>query len=264
MGIVSTTLSQSNNMKFLLVLAVAAYARAEAEAKPGFAYTTGHLPLAYGYHPYAVHHPLVYTAPVGCQNNEGVAVPCAHGVFPYGLVPAVAAPAAAEAEDDAVVSVEKREAEPTAEADLKLTLRLTHGCTTTDLATLLIPMVMVTMVWDTAMAMLGMDMVIIWAMLGIMVIIWDWDTTARGPPRLSQLLRLMLRLPQRLTHGCTTTVLVMPLILMDTVTLAIIWVILLMLDITRTLTTEQAAEMATEPWFPVPPGNSVEVSALVY
>merc|ERR1712024_396524 len=74
MGIVSTTLSQSNNMKFLLVLAAAAYARAEAEAKPGFVYTTGHLPLAYGY-PYAVHHPLVYTAPVGCQNNEGAAVP---------------------------------------------------------------------------------------------------------------------------------------------------------------------------------------------
>merc|ERR1712228_853927 len=42
MGIVSTTLSQSNNMKFLLVLAVAAYARAEAEAKPGFVYTVGH------------------------------------------------------------------------------------------------------------------------------------------------------------------------------------------------------------------------------
>merc|ERR1712210_267451 len=116
MGIVSTTLSQSNNMKFLLVLAVAAYARAEAEAKPGFVYTTGHLPLAYGY-PYAVHHPLVYTAPVGCQNNQGVAVPCAHGVLPYGLVPAVAAPAAAE--EDAAVSVEKREAEaePDAEAD---------------------------------------------------------------------------------------------------------------------------------------------------
>merc|ERR1712088_1087306 len=118
MGIVSTTLSQSNNMKFLLVLAVAAYARAEAEAKPGFVYTTGHLPLAYGYHPYALHHPLVYTAPVGCQNNEGVAVPCAHGVLPYGLVPAVVAPAAAEEPaEDAVVSVEKREAEPTAEAD---------------------------------------------------------------------------------------------------------------------------------------------------
>merc|ERR1711878_117744 len=104
MGIVSTSLSQSNNMKFLLVLAVAAYARAEAEARDprGFVYTTGHLPL-------------VYTAPVGCQNNEGAAVPCAHGVLPYGLVPAVAAPAAAE--EEAVESVERREAEPTAEAD---------------------------------------------------------------------------------------------------------------------------------------------------
>ena len=39
-------------------------------------------------------------------------------------------------------------------------------------------------------------------------------------------------------------------------------VMLPMLDITRTLTTE-AAEMATEPWFPAP-GNSVEVSALVF
>merc|ERR550539_1963960 len=106
-------------MKFLLVLAVAAYARAEAEAKPGFVYTTGlhHAPLVYGGYPYAVHHaPLVYAAaPVGCQNNEGAAVPCAHGVLPYGLVPAVA-PAAA-AEEEAVESVEKREAEPTAEAD---------------------------------------------------------------------------------------------------------------------------------------------------
>merc|ERR1712045_635207 len=107
MGIVSTTLSQSNNMKFLFVLAVAAYARAEAEAKPGFVYTTGHLPLAYGY-PYAVHHPLVYTAPVGCLNNEGTVVPCAHGGLPV-------APAAAE--EEAVESVEKREAEPTAEAN---------------------------------------------------------------------------------------------------------------------------------------------------
>merc|ERR1712154_692503 len=115
MGIVSTTLSQSNNMKFLLVLAVVAAARAEAEAKPGFFYTTGHAPLVYNTHPLVYHHPVVYTAPVGCQNNEGAAVPCAHGVFPYGLVPAVAAPAAAEAEESDVVSVEKREA--TAEAD---------------------------------------------------------------------------------------------------------------------------------------------------
>merc|ERR1712203_447050 len=101
MGIVSTTLSQSNNMKFLLVLAVAAYARAEAEAKPGFVYTVGHhAPLVYGGYglPYAYHHPLVYTAPVGCQSTEGAAVPCAHGVLPYGLIPA-AAPAAAAEED---------------------------------------------------------------------------------------------------------------------------------------------------------------------
>merc|ERR1712184_99664 len=116
MGIVSTSLSQSNNMKFLLVLAVAAYARAEAEANPGFVYTVGHhAPLVYNHLPLAYHHPLVYTAPVGCQNNDGAAVPCAHGVLPYGLVPAVA-PAAA-AEEEAVESVEKREAEPTAEAD---------------------------------------------------------------------------------------------------------------------------------------------------
>merc|ERR1712087_840207 len=121
MGIVSTTLSQSNNMKFLLVLAVVAAARAEAEAKPGFVYTTGlHGPLVYNHHPLVYHHaPVVYNvAPVGCQNNEGAAVPCAHGVLPtlpYGLVPAVAAPAAAEAEESDVVSVEKREA--TAEAD---------------------------------------------------------------------------------------------------------------------------------------------------
>merc|ERR1712045_754534 len=101
MGIVSTSLSQSNNMKFLLVLAVAAYARAEAEANPGFVYTVGHhAPLVYNTLPYAYHHPVVYTAPVGCQNDQGAAVPCAHGVLPYGLVAAAPAPAAADAEAD--------------------------------------------------------------------------------------------------------------------------------------------------------------------
>merc|ERR1712203_1040782 len=92
MGIVSTTLSQSNNMKFLLVLAVVAAARAEAEAKPGFVYTTGlhHAPLVYNHLPLAYPHaPVVYNvAPVGCQNNEGAAVPCAQGALPplpYGL-----------------------------------------------------------------------------------------------------------------------------------------------------------------------------------
>merc|ERR1719201_2217143 len=107
------------------------------------------------------------------------------------------------------------------------------------------------------MAMLAMDMVIIWDTLDMdMVIIWA--TTARGPPRLNQLLRLMLRLPQRLTPGCTITDLATLPVLMDMVTMAIIWDTLPMLDITPTPTTE-AAEMATEPTFPAP-GNSVEVS----
>merc|ERR1712165_433463 len=109
MGIVSKQLSQSNNMKFLLVLAVAAYARAEAD--PGFAYSVGAAPLVY-HHPLAYHHvPLVYAAAAGCRNNEGSVVPCAHGVLP------ALAPLAAAAAEEAVVSVEKREAEPTAEAD---------------------------------------------------------------------------------------------------------------------------------------------------
>merc|ERR1712045_659318 len=113
MGIVRKQLSQSNNMKFLLVLAVAAYAKAEAE--PGFVYHSGH-PLTYAL-PLAYHHqPLVYAAAAGCRNHEGSLVPCAHGVLPaLSVVPAVASAPAAEAEDEAVVSVEKREA--TAEAD---------------------------------------------------------------------------------------------------------------------------------------------------
>merc|ERR1712088_1194647 len=119
MGIVRKQLSQSNNMKFLLVLAVAAYAKAEAD--PGFAYHVGH-PLTYAHLPLAYHHtPLVYTAAAGCTNNEGALVPCAHGVLPtlpyYGVLPAVAPAAEAEAEDEAVVSVEKREATAEPEAD---------------------------------------------------------------------------------------------------------------------------------------------------
>merc|ERR1712193_599010 len=99
MGIVRKQLSQSNNMKFLLVLAVAAYAKAEAD--PGFAYHVG--PLTYAHYPVAAYHPpLVYTAAAGCTNNGGALVPCAHGVLPalpYGVV--AAAPAAeAEAEAD--------------------------------------------------------------------------------------------------------------------------------------------------------------------
>merc|ERR1711892_237370 len=121
MGIVSSLLSQSDNkMKFLLVLALAAYTKAEAEAEPGFAYTIGHAPaLTYAVphavapaRTYAVPHaapaltyavPHVYTVPAGCQNSVGAFVPCAQGSY-FGAVPAV-------------VSVEKREAEATAEAD---------------------------------------------------------------------------------------------------------------------------------------------------
>merc|ERR1712126_474794 len=113
MGIVSLSLSQSNNMKFLLVLAVAAYVKAEAD--PAFVYSTaGVIPHVL---PYAhVAYPYVHAAPLaaGCTNNDGALVPCAHGLV-APVVAAAAAPAAAEAE--AVESVAKREAEPTAEAD---------------------------------------------------------------------------------------------------------------------------------------------------
>ena len=84
-------------------------------------------------------------------------------------------------------------------------------------------------------------------------------TTARGRLRLNLLPRLMLKLPPRLTPGYTITGWDMPLT--PTATVIMVWAMLPTLAITHTLTTE-AAEMATEPWFPAP-GNSVEVSALV-
>merc|ERR1712223_614079 len=116
------------------------------------------------------------------------------------------------------------------------------------------------MVWamDIIWVILG-TMDIIWVMLGIMDIILA--TMERGAPRLSQLPRLMPKLPQRLTPGCTTAMLATDST--HTVMVIMVWAMLPMPDITRTLTLEEAAEMATEPWFPVLPGNSVEVSALV-
>merc|ERR1712168_1461581 len=111
MGIVSLSLSQSNNMKFLLVLAVAAYVKAEAD--PAFVYSTaGVIPHVL---PYAhVAYPYVHAAPLaaGCTNNDGALVPCAHGL----VAPVVAAAAAPAAEAEAVETVAKREAEPVAEA----------------------------------------------------------------------------------------------------------------------------------------------------
>merc|ERR1712121_487932 len=114
MGIVSSLLSQSNNnMKFLLVVAVAAYAKAEAD--PGFAYSIGHVPLTYAHAPVAYGAPLVYAAPAaGCRNSEGKFVPCAQGSY-FGYVPIAAA---APAEEAPAVESErkKREAEADPEA----------------------------------------------------------------------------------------------------------------------------------------------------
>merc|ERR1712223_1523312 len=141
---------------------------------------------------------------------------------------------------------------------LRLTPRLTPGCIITVLAMLLIPMAMdiTDTGWPTlATATTSATTATISATTD------TWDTTARGRLRLNQLPRLMLTLPQRLTPGCTIATLVTDSIHTDTATTGMGLVMLPMLDTTRTLTTE-AAEMATEPWFPAP-GNSVEVSALV-
>merc|ERR1712197_23407 len=102
MGIVSLSLSQSNNMKFLLVLAVPAYVYSTAGVIP-------HV-LPYAAYPYVHAVPLA----AGCTNNDGAVVPCAHGLVAPVVAAAAAAPAAAEAE--AVETVAKREAEPVAEA----------------------------------------------------------------------------------------------------------------------------------------------------
>merc|ERR1712045_797869 len=105
--------------------------------------------------------------------------------------------------------------------------------------------------------------VITWATLDTTAITCPTPTTAtaRGPPRPSLLLRLMPRLPPRLTPGCTTATLATDSTHTATVTTATTSATPPMPDTTHTPTTE-AAEMATEPWFPAP-GNSVEVSALV-
>merc|ERR1711978_663781 len=119
MGIVSLSLSQSNNMKFLLVLAVAAYVKAEAD--PAFVYSTaGVIPHVL---PYAhVAYPYVHAAPLaaGCTNNDGALVPCAHGLV-APVVAAAAAPAAeATAEADA-------EADPEADPWLYYSGLYGHG-----------------------------------------------------------------------------------------------------------------------------------------
>merc|ERR1711881_32627 len=144
---------------------------------------------------------------------------------------------------------------------LRLTQRLTPGCTIMVSVTLLTPMAMGTMGMGWAMLVWAiMAMAIIWVMLDTTVT--TSATTARGRPRPSQLPRLMLMPPQRLIPGCTIAMLVTGSIHTDMVTTGMGWAMLPMLDITPTLTTE-AAEMATEPWFPAP-ANSLDVSALVF
>merc|ERR1712128_397888 len=117
---------QIKNMKILLVLAVAALTKADAD--PAFSYITGlvpqvlafpqplasaaPLPLAAVHHfPYSV--PLTYTlAAGGCQNAQGSIVPCNLGGVSVAAV-------ASSAPSENVLEVSKREAgpEPTAEAD---------------------------------------------------------------------------------------------------------------------------------------------------
>merc|ERR1712187_421632 len=83
----------------------------------------------------------------------------------------------------------------------RLTQRLTPGCTTAMLDTDSphTDMVIMVMVW--------VIMDIIWVMLPIMVTLTIMAIMERGAPRLSQLPRLMPKLPQRLTPGCTTAML---------------------------------------------------------
>merc|ERR1712113_215660 len=122
-------LSNLKNMKALLVIALATV----ATAKP-WVYTVGHpyvAPVVYAAPP-VVHLPVTNT----CKNEAGALVPCAQpagvvgdsvyaypdavhpGFVQHGALATVAAPAAdAAAAEDAVVSVEKREAEADPEAD---------------------------------------------------------------------------------------------------------------------------------------------------
>merc|ERR1712083_1130457 len=118
----------------------------------------------------------------------------------------------------------------------RLTQRLTPGCTTTGLVMLLVLM-------DTDIMVITwviMGMVIIWVTLAIMVTPTTMDIMERGTPRLNQLPRLMPKLPQRLTPGCTTAMLVTDSTHTVMVIMAMVWAMLPMLDITPTLTSEAA------------------------
>ena len=122
------------------MIALFAAVHAEEEAAPAEAAPVGavlyhHYPGFYHHAPVYAHHvapavythhvaaPVVYTAANVCKNEGGQLVPCAHGVAPgsaiyahVGAPAAVVPAAAAPAEDgEAVVSVEKRDAEAKAD-----------------------------------------------------------------------------------------------------------------------------------------------------
>merc|ERR1719384_495682 len=86
---------------------------------------------------------------------------------------------------------------------LRLTPRLTHGCTTTVLAMLPTLTDMAIMVWAIGTPMLDITLTPM-ATMDTPTLIMARDLLMLSPP-----LRLMLRLAPRLTHGCTTTVLAM-------------------------------------------------------
>merc|ERR1712055_439626 len=119
MGIVSTILPQSNNMKLLLVVALVAGAHADADPQLLLA---GY-PLVYGaYH--VVHTPVVKAVEVKPVTYAGHIYPY---VFGHGLPLTGAAPAAVEEEAPAVESErKKREAEPEADPNAD-PLYLTYG-----------------------------------------------------------------------------------------------------------------------------------------
>merc|ERR1712209_89751 len=118
--------------KILLVVALfaAVHAEEEAAAEPAAPVVYAHpgfynhfYPGFYNHHvaaPVYTHHvaaPVVYTAANVCKNEGGQLVPCAHGVAPGSAIyahvgaPHAVVPAAAPAEEEGVVNVEKRDAD---------------------------------------------------------------------------------------------------------------------------------------------------------
>merc|ERR1711933_199308 len=109
---------------------------------------------------------------------------------------------------------------------LRLTPRLTHGCTTTVLAMLPTLTDMAIMVWAIGTPMLDITLTPMATMV-TPTLIMARDLLMLSPP-----LRLMLRLAPRLTHGYTTTVLAMLPTLTDMAIMVL--AMLPMLDITHT------------------------------